>query len=129
MPLSTENLNIGDRVLVGESWGWHSVLHKPGTVTRKSPSGIATIAVDAYPSHGSSAHEVVFDKHGRERGKWAQGRELARFSQQVLDDESHRDLVARKRSMLEDFNLWRSKLGDDAILKIAEIVDSELAKG
>lgn len=121
----TTLLNVGDRVLVSEPWGWHEYRHKPGTVTKKTPSGLITVAVDAYPPHGTISHEVKFKESGWEYGSPTyHGKSLKEFSESVLTDELRRDKIIRARGFLEDSNTWR-KLGDDLTLRIYALIKSE----
>ena len=125
--MDTKTLNVGDRVLTGEHYGWHGQRHRPGTVTKRTPSGIITVTVDAYPSHKTVAHDLTFNPDGRERGKNYNGAWLDPFDQQVLDNEQRGALIESKRRFLEDYQLWREKLSGKAILQIAALVEAELA--
>lgn len=126
--MDTRNLKVGDRVLVAEGYGWHGRRHKPGTVSKRTPSGILTVTVDAYEPHGTIAHTVVINANGRERGcGYSHGRGLDEFSEEVLQQEMRDEEVRQARSFLEDWKLWRTSLGDDLILKIAAMAKAELA--
>lgn len=119
--MRTDLLEIGARLMVSESHGWHSRRHKPGTVSRKTPKGIVTVTIDAYPPHGTIAHDVVFNPDGRERGEKYRGRSLEPFSQEILDKEIYQEATQKKRAALEDFNVWR-KVSDEVIWQVAAIV-------
>lgn len=121
-------LNVGDRVLVSEPWGFHESRHKTGTVIKRTPSGITTVAVDAYPPHGTIAHEQKFTARGWRVGEGAySGYSLDEYDEQVLKDERRRDAVAKARSFLRDYEKWRG-LSDDAILRIYKIIHPLIAK-
>lgn len=126
--MRTELLEVGARLMVGESYGFHGRRHKPGTVTRKTPGGQVIVTVDAYPPHGTIQHKVVFNANGWEKGAGGSycGRSLEPFDQSVLDDEVRRDRISKLRRRVEDFNTWR-KLPDEVIEKVCEVLDKEQA--
>ena len=109
--------------MVSEPHGWHGRRHKPGTVVRKTPKGIVTVAIDAYPPHNTIAHDVVFNPDGRERGN-RYGRMLVPLDQKVLDQEISDAIVENMRRTLENHAIWRT-LPEDKIRKVYEIVRSK----
>jgi len=121
--MRTELLEVGARLMVSESHGWHGRRHKPGTVKRKTPKGIVTVAIDAYLPHGTIAHDVVFNPDGHERGN-RYGRMLVPLDQKVLDQEISDAAVEKIRRTLENHAIWRT-LPEDKIRKVYEIVRSK----
>jgi hypothetical protein len=121
LQLRTDKLNVSDRVLVSVPNGFRSVLYRPGIVSRKTQTGIATVTVDGIPA------EIVFGNDGRERGNRNSGRILYEFDQTLLENSERAALIGRKRVMLENYELWRKRLSNETILKIADIVEGELA--
>jgi hypothetical protein len=124
MKTSTEKLQIGDRVLVREPWGWHGQQHTPGSVSKKTPTGITTVKTDAYPPNGTVSYEVVFGPDGWERGKRYSGREIVAYDEEVLKKEIYDRTLREKRAYLENYQIWRTA-SDELILKVAAIVESE----
>ena len=120
--MRTELLEVGARVMVRESHGWHGSRHSPGTVSRKTPKGMVTVTVDDYPYRGTIAHEVIFNSDGNERGQRYSGRSLEPFDQKLLNQEIYDARISKMRKDLEDYRLWRNQLSDAAIEKIAAIV-------
>jgi hypothetical protein len=119
--LRTDNLKVGDRVLVTMPYGLRGVL--VATVSRKTPTGITTVTLDR-----TNGHEIVFGSDGRERGYRHSGKFLVEFDQQFLENSEREEMVSSKRAMLEKYELWRTRLSNEAILKIAEIVEADLVK-
>ena len=124
--MKTESLSVGDRVLVRESFGFYRCRHKPGTVSKLTPTKIATVTIDTFPAHGTIEHQKVFSPDGRERGRGYRGDDLEPFNQQVLDDEAHKEVVQSKRDFLRDDKLWRNTLNDKDILYVAAYVEGAL---
>lgn len=122
LQLRTDILNVGDRVLVSVPNGFGAVHYRSGIVSRKTLTGIAIVTVDGM------AFEVVFGNDGRERGKRNSGKILYAFDQTLLESSERAALISRKRAALENYELWRKKLSNEAILKIAEIVEADLAR-
>ena len=119
--MRTELLEVGARLMVGESYGWHGRRHKPGTVTRRTPKGIVTVTIDAYPPHGTIAHEVTFNPDGNERGNRYNGRTLQPFDQEILRTVKYTTpQSAKKRRELEsDFNSgWMQTFRHDLIERV-----------
>jgi hypothetical protein len=122
--MKTDTLNIGDRVLVRENYGFYGCKHRPGTVTKLTPTKIATVTVDEGPEN--ITYQIVFSPDGYERGQRYRGRYLDPFDQKVLDAEAYKKMVKEKRDFLRDDKLWRETLSEQAILDIAARVEGEL---
>ena len=119
--MNTDSLQVGSRVLVGESYGWNGRRHKPGTVTKKTPSGIVTVMIDAYPPHGTIAHEKKFKASGWEWGRDNyRGDCLQEYSAELLEQEAYQSKVDKARRFLEDSATWVRKLTPSATLALSD---------
>jgi hypothetical protein len=121
--LRIDNLKVGDRVLVRMPYGLRAVRYLAATVSRKTPTGITTVTLDR-----TNGHEIVFGSYGRELGNRHSGKFLVEFDQQFLENSERAEMVISKRAMLEKYELWRTQLSNEAILKIAKIVEADLVK-
>ena len=115
--MNTRGLKVGDKVLRVERGGvWGSRFYE-AIITQVWPSGRVSVA------------GRVFNPNGNERGSGPyHGDYLIPFEQEILDKQERKRLMTSKRSMLEDYKLWRQELSDEVILQIAEIVEKAKAK-
>lgn len=121
--MNTSTLNIGDRVLVRQSYGWSGCRHKPGTVSKKTPSGIVDVSIDAYPPHGTIAHTKRFKASGWESGHDNyRGDCLEPFCQETLDNEILQAKTDRAKQYLQD-GKWIKELGDSSIRALAAHIE------